>query len=186
MIPGNSTIRDVAWAVTVFLLLSICTAYISANVRQLAAKWGWDNHFLRLWDLIETLSRQTLREKWWLWVCLGLSGGFGIALSVLEPAAQPAQTGMAVPSGKPHPEYLRNIAIVPAFSSDQLPLFFGGTPTRTIVGKLRIFVDYSTHRNGWMPRIRAPIGDISDPVEDQATRIQLQRIPVIWKHSLNA
>jgi hypothetical protein len=80
---GIGAIRDAAWAVAAFLLVAIFTAYISANVRQLAAYLKWDSHFLRLWRGIEKLSQCKLREKWWLWLCLGASAGLAMSLSFL-------------------------------------------------------------------------------------------------------
>jgi hypothetical protein len=90
----NLTIGAIASGLAVLLFGYICSAYISTNFRQLAARKGWDNHFVRAWDIIEMLSQQKLREKWWLWLCLRVCGGLGIALLLLaqqtEPLVNPA------------------------------------------------------------------------------------------------
>lgn len=39
------------------LLFSISAGYVSANIRRLATRLGWDDHFVRLWHLIETVAR---------------------------------------------------------------------------------------------------------------------------------
>ena len=72
---------------------------MSTNFRQLAAKKGWDNHFIRLWAFIEALSQQKLREKWWLWIALGLSAGVGIAVLILQnlaPTSDSVPTNVSV------------------------------------------------------------------------------------------
>jgi hypothetical protein len=39
--------------------------------------------------------------------------------------------------------------------------------------RLRIFVDYSEYRSGWMPKRRAFIGEIKEPVKGKIERLQL-------------
>jgi hypothetical protein len=43
----------------------------------------------------------------------------------------------------------------------------------TTVGRLRVFVDYSQYRGGWVPRTRAYIGDIESPVSGQSVQLRL-------------
>lgn len=60
-----------------FILSALASGLISANVRKLADKHGWDN-FLVHWT--EKLRWERLRALWWLWSIFGLSGGFALAL----------------------------------------------------------------------------------------------------------
>ena len=63
----------------VFILLAMASGLISANVRKLADKHGWDNFLVR-WT--EKLRWERLRGLWWLWSIFGLSGGVALALWV--------------------------------------------------------------------------------------------------------
>jgi hypothetical protein len=70
---------------TTFLLMAI-GGLVSANVRQLAQKRGWDTWLVWLddqlprWAHIMLAAWAPLRQKWWLWFALGLSGGISGAL----------------------------------------------------------------------------------------------------------
>jgi hypothetical protein len=98
---------------------------------------------------------------------------FGAILySTTQQASTLSQAGGPVEATVKRPEYVRNIVIAPAFSADQLPLVLGGVSAVTL-DRLRVFVDYSTHRNGWVPRTRVAIGEIKEPVQDQNIRMQL-------------
>jgi hypothetical protein len=79
---------------------------------------------------------------------------------------------VAEQKSRPHVEYLKNATLALGVDISQLPLVLGGTSAIT-TNRLRIFVDYSSHRSGWMARVRAPIGEIRDPVEGVFVRIQL-------------
>ena len=69
-------------------------------------------------------------------------------------------------------EYLKNATLIVAADDSQMPLALGGTSAIT-TKRLRVFVDYASHRSGWSSRVRAPLGEIKDPVKDQYVRIQL-------------
>jgi hypothetical protein len=62
---------------------------------------------------------------------------------------------------KARPEYLKNISFDGDYG-DQ-PTLIEAVPTIT-TDRLRVFVDYSYYKAGWAKRIRAPIGDIKEPV----------------------
>lgn len=61
------------------LLLSAAAAYVSANVRLLAARHGWDNHLLGLLRALSA-ARRWLRRHGWRWLMFGAAGGGVIAL----------------------------------------------------------------------------------------------------------
>jgi hypothetical protein len=44
------------------------------------------------------------------------------------------------------------------------------------VDRLRVFVDYSEYDSGWMPKVRAYIGEIKEPVKGQFSRLQLVNV----------
>jgi hypothetical protein len=70
-------LRAAATSVFVFILLAMASGLISANVRKLVDKHGWDNFLVR-WT--EELRWERLRRLWWLWSIFGLSGGVALAL----------------------------------------------------------------------------------------------------------
>src|SRR6266481_6301653 len=79
------TIRAVATSLFGFITLAIVTAFISANVRELARQRGWDTFLVRWWDALpeqwrDELRWERLRGLWWLWSIFGLSGGIALAL----------------------------------------------------------------------------------------------------------
>ena len=80
-----STIRTVALWIFGFLASAMITAFISANVRRWASEKGHDSYFVRLVEFIPERGWINIRQWWWAWLCLGLSGGFGGALW-LQPA----------------------------------------------------------------------------------------------------
>jgi hypothetical protein len=69
---------------------------------------------------------------------------------------------------KPGPQYLKEIGLGP---NPEL-LSLGGTSVLT-AERLRVFVDYSEYRSGWMPRTRAFIGELKEPVKGNLERMQL-------------
>jgi hypothetical protein len=78
-------IRAVATWIFGFILAAIVTAFISANVRELARQRGWDTFLVRWWDALppqlrDALRWERLRGLWWLWAIFGLSGGVTLAL----------------------------------------------------------------------------------------------------------
>jgi hypothetical protein len=86
-----------------FILGAVASGLISANVRKLADKHGWDN-FLVHWT--ENLRWQWLRAQWWLWSIFGIIGGItlGLWLSpvVLAPRdeTRPLQSQIAATSAE--------------------------------------------------------------------------------------
>jgi hypothetical protein len=76
------------------------------------------------------------------------------------------------PQLKPSPTYLRDVAIGAGPSQE---LMLQGVSTVT-TDRLRVFVDYSQYRSGWMPKVRAYIGEIKEPVKGQSERIQLTNV----------
>jgi hypothetical protein len=86
-----STIKTAAFAIAGFIILGIGSGLISANVRRLATEFGWDTFFLWAWNAVPAGIRKMLsgwkplRQLWWLWLSLGMSGGLGTALWLLSP-----------------------------------------------------------------------------------------------------
>src|SRR5258706_13355286 len=71
------------------------------------------------------------------------------------------RTASTEPSLAKRPEYLKNIS----FGGDY------GTPSTIIeaiptitTDRLRVYIDYSYYKAGWMQKVRAPIGEIKEPV----------------------
>jgi hypothetical protein len=70
---------------------------------------------------------------------------------------------------KPGPEYLKGIGLGVGGAE---PLLLNGTFVVT-TDRLRVFVDYSEYRSGWMEKTRAFIGEIKEPVKGQTERLPL-------------
>ncbi len=100
-----STIRAAALGIAGFIALGIVSAFISANVRRLAAAKGWDEYLLRVWNSFPSWARRMatgwapLRQLWWLWLFLGLSSGLGISLTIIgQPSHLTSQGTTVLPS----------------------------------------------------------------------------------------
>jgi hypothetical protein len=118
----------------------------------------------------------------WVWLAILIVIAFGptmlySALSPRTPTVQLSTTpGTLCSDGpcaplhvKPGPKYLKSIGLGRG-GAEPLSLF--ATPAFTS-DRLRIFVDYSEYRSGWMDRTRAFIGEIKEPVKDKTERLQL-------------
>jgi hypothetical protein len=64
------------------LLISAAAAYVGANVRRLAARYGWDSHLLGLSQLL-AIARQWPRNDGWIWLTYGAAGGATFTLMLL-------------------------------------------------------------------------------------------------------
>jgi hypothetical protein len=107
--------RGIATTVFIFIALAIITGFISANVRVFASNRGFDTYLHRLADhpqiaaairaTIEWYRRivagwQPLRQRWWLWLALGLSGGIAASLWMV-PTLPTLIAEQSVPSAPP-------------------------------------------------------------------------------------
>jgi hypothetical protein len=122
-----------------------------------------------------------LANKAWFWVFVAMAIIFGVPFMVSyvsPPATHVASDstvlcwdGPCAPTHKkPGAEYFKEIGLG---SSPGQPLMLQATSIATSE-RLRMFVDYSEYRNGWMPRTRAFIGEIKEPV-----RGKIERLPLI-------
>ena len=100
----------------------------------------------------------------------GAAYGFGLRASASQ--EEPNKAAPAQSVSPTREEFLKNATVIIGFGADQPPIAFGGTSTLT-TERLRVFVDYSIYRSGWMMRVRLPIGEIKDPVKGEYVRIPL-------------
>ena len=137
-------------------------------------------HHSHVWHKARKSSGRQGLDSWYfiapclVIVILGAAGaayGFG-----LRAAAIPGDINRGPParsvSQPAKEEFLKNATLIPGFGKDEPPLIFGGTSTLT-AERLRVFVDYSSYRSGWMQRVRIPIGEMKDPVRGQFVKVQL-------------
>jgi hypothetical protein len=97
-VPFLQTLETSAFTFAGTLIVGIVWALVNVNIRHWAVSKGHDVYILRLWDLLPEWGRKLLagwsplRQLWWLWLSLGVSGGLGIALWLLAPEAMPIPT----------------------------------------------------------------------------------------------
>jgi len=65
------------------------------------------------------------------------------------------------PSLAKRPEYLKNISFGGDYGNPST--IIEAIPTIT-TDRLRVYIDYSYYKAGWMQKVRAPIGEIKEPV----------------------
>ena len=87
----------IATAVFSTLALMAIGGLVSANVKELARRKGWDDWLVWVseqlpgWVRIVIAGWQPLRQRWWLWLALGLSGGISLGLSIAPyPISRPS------------------------------------------------------------------------------------------------
>jgi hypothetical protein len=79
----------------------------------------------------------------------------------------PIQSYTHMQLGQSGPEYLKNIVFGIDERIADKPSMLGATSALT-VDRLRVFVDYTLYKNGWMTnKIRVKIGEIKEPVAGQ-------------------
>jgi hypothetical protein len=105
-------------------------------------------------------KRPTLRWPLVVVLCAALVSTFAFVIFIYRPASTIAATA--------GPEFLKYIVF--GVDDGRGPTTLSGESTIT-TDKLRIFVDYSPYRGGWLPKNRVPISDIKDPVSGQRTEI---------------
>jgi hypothetical protein len=131
--------------------------------------------------LVLSIGRIASDARYWLAIILV---GFLYAASPAiyhravapEPSAPTDMTGPSAPALcsdgpcapvrlRSGPQYLKEIGL----GIGPEPLSFGGTSVVT-AERLRVFVDYSEYRSGWMPKTRAFIGELKEPVKGKRER----------------
>jgi hypothetical protein len=132
-------------------------------------------HHSHRWHLLRKSDGRWGLDSWYFIApCLVIAmiavGGAAYGLG-LRSSAPTAGVSAAAATSNSREEFLKNTAVTIGLG-DEMPIGFGGTSTLT-TERLRVFVDYSMYRSGWMSRVRVPIGEISDPVKGQFVRIQL-------------
>src|SRR5258708_27069405 len=106
--PISFSAREIATTVCGGLFVWIAGNVAAANIKTFLSKRGYDA-FLDRWAehpiLVRLCSRmiagwQPMRKRWWLWLALGLSGGFSTALWVMPSAEiqSPPQESMQIPT----------------------------------------------------------------------------------------
>jgi hypothetical protein len=96
-----------------------------------------------------------------------------VALNKVTQSDSPAVTSQqpASASIQSKPEYLFDFAFgIDNGLGDSRPTMLAATSAITR-DRLRVFVDYSFYRQGWMQKIRAPIGEIKEPVKGQRVAV---------------
>jgi len=163
--------ETVNWSVMIAIFVGYWT--VGAFILVVGNKWPeWRPNNQAIATAIEAGARNI-----WVWLALLIVIAFGPALLVaaLSRTATPVSVPntQLIPTTSPatiQPEYLKDIAFGVDERMVDKPSMIGATPTLT-TDRLRVFVDYSMYRNGWMPKIRVQIGEIKEPVAGQQIAI---------------
>jgi hypothetical protein len=97
----------------------------------------------------------------------GAAYGFGLRASAAPdspPTAQPVRE-----------QFLKDAVLAAWSDNPKEPLMFLGTPILT-TDRLRVLVEYSLYRNGWMSRVRFEVDPIKEPVKGQRVKVPLAHI----------
>jgi hypothetical protein len=122
--------------------------------------------------LTASLSRGALDARIWIAALLLL-----FVWTIVRPelsrrftGAGPVATGTLPASVLLRPEYLKNIAF--GIDEKDQPTFVGGISNIT-TDRLRVAVDYSYYKAGWLPKRRVPIGEFREPIMGVQIRIPI-------------
>ena len=75
------TLWTIATITFVPLVLWVGGVVISENVKVSLRRKGWDTWLTWIEDQLPTIMRgQPLRQRWWLWLALGFTGGVSLSL----------------------------------------------------------------------------------------------------------
>jgi hypothetical protein len=94
--PATATIQTIALSIFGFVASALITGFISANVRRWATEKGHDAYLLKAWNMLPEWGHSLLagwgplRQLWWAWLILGLSGGLGLSLLISSRPPLPA------------------------------------------------------------------------------------------------
>ncbi len=160
-LPDGWTVTGVLQVGTlVAVIYFVLNVFFESNVRHFLEQHGWDQFLSRALQKMRPLT-----ERRGFWFAFGLT--LGVAAWVWADPQVPLLSSISTKQVS-KPEYLKNIT----FGVDD-----GGGPTwmraESVVttDKLRVLVDYSLYRNGWVQKIRAPIGEIKNPVNGERVEI---------------
>jgi hypothetical protein len=118
---------------------------------------------------IPSLSRAALDARFWIatllliFVYMAAPEIYRRATGVNETAETSIapRTASTEPSLAKRPEYLKNISFGGDYGNPST--IIEAIPTIT-TDRLRVYIDYSYYKAGWMQKVRAPIGEIKEPV----------------------
>jgi hypothetical protein len=161
------------WPLWVVVLIAIISGACFVWTIIMVIEWAW--HLFNDYRERRGKKRLIVNSHYILVGLLSGAGALTIAAVIVyfaTSAVISSPLAVAEQKSKPHIEYLKNATLGIGTDISQTPLVLGGTSAIT-TERLRVFVDYSSHRSGWMARVRAPIGEIRDPVEGIFVRIQL-------------
>ena len=116
-----------------------------------------------------SLSRAALDARFWIatllliFVYMAAPEIYRRATGVNETAETSIapRTASTEPSLAKRPEYLKNISFGGDYGNPST--IIEAIPTIT-TDRLRVYIDYSYYKAGWMQKVRAPIGEIKEPV----------------------
>jgi hypothetical protein len=192
------SIENIAkYGLPVAFILFVLGVFFEANLRAVIEEHGWDKFLHRAlrklpllkdykatWLVMGLLAGGALVS--WIWPALVPGGRAEISNDHTESGAkgqkataewvQPSYAitlctdGPCIPVRlKPGPEYFKGFGLG---TGGVEPLILNGISAVT-TDRLRVFVDYSEYRSGWMEKARATIGEIKEPVKGRTEHLQL-------------
>jgi hypothetical protein len=103
------------WTIVTTVFGTLAVMVIGENVKVFLRRKGWDTWLTRIEDKLPTFVRyavtrwQPLRQRWWLWLALGFTGGVSLSLWIFSdltahpPASVPREDRSASQSSSPGP-----------------------------------------------------------------------------------
>lgn len=101
-------------------------------------------------------------------------GSYALGTRSLADISAEKKTAAPFPSVRAQEQFLKD-PVLGIWLDPKTPLVFLGTPTQT-TDRLRLLVEYSLYRNGWMSPVRFEIYPIKEPVKGQRVKVTVARI----------
>jgi hypothetical protein len=102
-------------------------------------------------------------------------GSYALGTRTLADISAEKQTAAPSLSVIAQEQFLKDAVLADWSDNPKEPLIFLGTPTLT-TDRLRVVVEYSIYRNGWMSRVRFEVDPIKEPIKGQRVKVPVAHV----------